>query len=337
VQILYVYSRPYPFVQIDLELLRERWDVRECAQPGRYANPLKVARAVRETDLVFGWFASWHTFWPFTFARMLSRPSLLVTGGFDTASIPEIGYGYQQGGLAKRAASWIIRSADKLVTNSQFTRDEVVANVGVLPETVTVVYHGVPDPFGALPSGEREPIALTVGNVAWLTFERKGLRAFVEASRFAPEVRFVLVGDWKDDSIDRLRELGGDNIEYTGRVSDAELADWYRRASVYVQASRHEGFGMSVAEAMLGGCVPVVSTAGALPEVVGDVGTQLDRADPPAIAEAVRSALGSDPRERARARDRVLERFTLESRREGLYAAVEEALSRGRAGPGPRA
>jgi hypothetical protein len=35
VQILYVYSRPYPFVRIDLELLRERWDVREWAQPGR--------------------------------------------------------------------------------------------------------------------------------------------------------------------------------------------------------------------------------------------------------------------------------------------------------------
>jgi hypothetical protein len=47
VQILYVYSRPYPFVQIDLELLRERWDVREWAQPGRYGNPLRVAGSKR--------------------------------------------------------------------------------------------------------------------------------------------------------------------------------------------------------------------------------------------------------------------------------------------------
>jgi glycosyltransferase involved in cell wall biosynthesis len=336
VRILYVYSRPYPFVQIDLELLRERWDVREWAQPGRYANPLSVARAVQRADLVFGWFASWHTFWPFTFARLLRKPSLLVTGGFDTANVPEIGYGYQQGGVAKPLAGWIIRSATKLVTNSEFTRDEVVRNVGVDPDHVSVVYHGVPDPFGELPSGEREPVALTVGNVAWLTFERKGLRAFVEASRLAPEVRFVLVGQWLDDSIDRLRELGGDNVEYTGRVSDAELADWYRRASVYVQASRHEGFGISVAEAMLGGCVPVVSTAGALPEVVGDVGVQLEQPEPQAVAQAVRSVLGSDARERLRARERVLRHFTLEGRRQGLYAAVEEAVSRGRAGRGPR-
>jgi glycosyltransferase involved in cell wall biosynthesis len=322
-------------VQVDLELLRERWDVHEWAQPGRYANPLKVERAVHGADLVFGWFASWHTFFPFTFAPLLRKPSVLVTGGFDTANLPDIGYGYQQGGVAKPAASWIIRRATKLVTNSEFTRDEVARNVGVDPRDVSVVYHGVPDPFGELPAGERERIALTVGNVAWLTFERKGLRTFVEASRLAPDVRFVVVGKWMDDAIDKLRELGGDNVEYTGWVSDSELADWYRRASVYVQASRHEGFGISVAEAMVAGCVPVVSTAGALPEVVGDAGVQLDDASPQAVADAVRGELAAPEEERARARARVLERFTLAGRREGLYAAVEEALSR--AGRGRRA
>jgi glycosyltransferase involved in cell wall biosynthesis len=336
-QILYVYSRPYPFVQIDLELLRERWEVRDWAQPGRYANPLAVARAVQQADLVFGWFASWHTFWPFTLARLLRKPSLLVTGGFDTANVPEIGYGYQQGGVAKPAAGWIIRSATKVVTNSEFTRDEVARNVGVDAHDVSVVYHGVPDPFGEFPSGEREPVALTVGNVAWLTFERKGLRTFVEAARLAPDVRFVVVGKWMDDSIDKLRELGADNVEYTGWVSDAELADWYRRSSVYVQPSWHEGFGISVAEAMLGGCVPVVSTAGALPEVVGDIGVQLERPEPQAVADAVRSVLDADESERRRARERVLQHFTLAARRDGLYAAVEEALSRRRGGRGPQA
>jgi glycosyltransferase involved in cell wall biosynthesis len=336
-QILYVYSRLYPFVEIDLELLRERWDVREWAQPGRYANPLQVARAVRRADLVFGWFASWHTFWPFTLARILRKPSLLVTGGFDTANIPEIGYGYQRGGVARPAARWIIRSATKLVTNSEFTRDEVARNVGVDGRDVSIVYHGVPDPFGELPRGSREPVALTVGNVAWLTFERKGLRTFVEAARFAPDVRFVVVGKWMDDAVDKLRELAADNVEFTGWVSDAALADWYRRASVYVQPSRHEGFGISVAEAMLAGCVPVVSAAGALPEVVGDIGTQLRDPEPQALAEAVRSQLGAGESERRRARERVLERFTLAGRRDGLYAAVDEALSWHRAGRGPRA
>src|SRR5919202_2221653 len=163
-RILFVYSRRASFVEIDLELLRERWEVREWAQPGRYANPLAVLREVRRADLVFGWFASWHTFWPITFARLLGKPSLLIVGGFDTANLPEIGYGYQQGGATRQLARWIIRSATRLVTNSEYSRDELLRNVGVDPADVTVVYHGVPDPFGELPDANREAIALTVAN-----------------------------------------------------------------------------------------------------------------------------------------------------------------------------
>ena len=51
-------------------------------------------------DVVFGWFASWHTFFPITLAWLLRKPSVLIIGGFDTANMPDIGYGYQQGGAA---------------------------------------------------------------------------------------------------------------------------------------------------------------------------------------------------------------------------------------------
>src|SRR3954470_6393281 len=137
-RILFVYSRRASFVEIDRDLLRERWEVREWAQPGHWANPLAVLREVRRADLVFGWFASWHTFWPITFARLLRKPSLLVVGGFDTANLPDIGYGYQRGGATRRLASWTIRSATRLIANSDYSRREVVANVGVSPDDVDV-------------------------------------------------------------------------------------------------------------------------------------------------------------------------------------------------------
>jgi glycosyltransferase involved in cell wall biosynthesis len=113
----------------------------------------------------------------------------------------------------------------------------------------------------------------------------------------------------------------------TGGVSDETLADWYRRASVYVQASRHEGFGMAVAEAMLAGCIPVVTKAGALPEVVGDVGVQVDAPDPESIADGIRAALALPDEQRLRARQRVLDLFPVSARREGLYRAVEDLLA----------
>ena len=63
-------------------------------------------------DLVFGWFASWHTFFPITLAWLLRKPSVQIIGGFDTANMPDIGYGYQQGGLRRWASRWIMRRAD---------------------------------------------------------------------------------------------------------------------------------------------------------------------------------------------------------------------------------
>ena len=78
--------------------------------------------------------------------------------------------------------------------------------------------------------------------------------------------------------------------------------------SVYVQASRHEGFGLAVAEAMLAGCVPVVMNVTAMPEVVGDAGVLIDSQDPEAVAAAVRRALELGPDAGRRARERILDR-----------------------------
>lgn len=290
----------------------------EWVQPGRWANPLAVLRAVRCADVVVGWFASWHTFWPITIAWLLRKPSLLIVGGFDTAALP--GYGYQGSRLIGPVARWIMRRATRLMTNSEYSRGELARNAGITD--VEVVHHGVPDPFGSLPVGARDPVALTVANVARISLERKGLRAFVEAAALVPDVEFVLVGQHLDGAAEQLRALAAPNVRLAGRVSDEELDDLYRRASVYVQASRHEGFGMAVAEAMLAGCIPVVTRAGALPEVVGEAGVWIEDGEPPAIADGIRRALALGDDERRRARERIATRFPLELRREGLFRLV---------------
>jgi glycosyltransferase involved in cell wall biosynthesis len=328
-ELLFVYSRPARFVTIDRDLLAERWQLREWSQPGRWANPLAVLRAVRRADAVVGWFASWHTFWPITIAWLLRKPSLLIVGGFDTAALPEIGYGYQAGGIARPLSRWIMRRARRLMTNSEYSREELLRNVGLSAE---VVHHGVPDLPGTTTAGERERLALTVANVARISLERKGLVAFVEAAAHASDVSFVLVGAWLDDAAHELRGRAGPNVTLAGSVSDEELARLYRTAGAYVQASRHEGFGMAVAEAMLAGCVPVVTRAGALPEVVGDTGVYVESAEPGDVAAGVRRALELGAEARHRARERVVERFPLERRRKGLQRIVAEVLGEPSAG-----
>ena len=69
--------------------------MRDWRQQGPVVNLPALARAVARSDLVFGWFASWHTFWPVTLAWLMRKPSVLVIGGYDTANMPEIPYGVQ--------------------------------------------------------------------------------------------------------------------------------------------------------------------------------------------------------------------------------------------------
>ena len=322
-----MHSRKASFVAIDRAILAEEWEVEDLYQPGRLPNLPKLIAAVLRADLVFGWFASWHTFFPITLAWLLRKPSVQIVGGFDTANMPDIGYGYQQGGLRRWASRWIMRRAGRLVTHSHYSRREIEENTPIPRERVTVVHLGVPDPFGALDeSVEREPLVLTVGHLVRTTLMQKGHQPFVAAARHLPEVRFVFVGKWHDDAIEHLRRLAAENVEFTGWLPDDELHELYRRASVYVQASRHEGFGLAVAEAMLGGCVPVVMDVTAMPEVVDGAGVLISSQDPETVARGVREALALGLEAHRAARERILREFPIDARRERIQRVVREAL-----------
>jgi glycosyltransferase involved in cell wall biosynthesis len=325
-RILYVHNSKASFVEIDRQILASRYEIDDLHQPGHWPNPLRVLRGVLRADLVFGWFASWHTFFPITLAWLFRKPTVMIVGGFDTANMPDIGYGYQQGGLRRWASRWIMRRARKLVTNSNYSLSEIERNTPIPPERVRVIHHGVPDPFGELPREPKERIALNVGAVSELTLVQKGQVPFVEAAAELPDVRFVLVGKWLDGAIDRLRARAGENVEFTGWASDEELLDRYRRASVYVQASRHEGFGLAVAEAMLAGCVPVVMDVTAMPEVVGDAGVLISSQEQAAVAAGIGRALelGADAQERAR--ERITREFPMETREREILRVVDDAF-----------
>jgi glycosyltransferase involved in cell wall biosynthesis len=325
VRILYVHSRKASFVAIDRDILAERFEIEDLYQPGRWPNLVKVIGGVLRADLVFGWFASWHTFFPITLARLLRKPSVLIVGGFDTANMPDIGYGYQQGGLRRWASRWVMRRAGRLITNSSYSLAEIERNTPIPPSRVTVVHHGVPDRFGE-PAGQKERMALTVGAIDHGTLVQKGQLPFVQAAGELPDVRFVFAGKWLDDAIERLRAEAPANVEFTGWLSDDDLLAAYRRAAVYVQASRHEGFGLAVAEAMLAGCVPVVVDATAMPEVVGDAGVLIGSQRPDEVADGVRRALAMGPEANRAARERILTTFPMSSRRDGILRVVEEAL-----------
>jgi glycosyltransferase involved in cell wall biosynthesis len=329
-RVLYVHSRKTTFTDIDRAALAERFEIIDHYQPGQRPRPLELLGKLRHADVVFGWHASSHTFLALSLARLMRKPSVLVIGGVDTARMPEIGYGMQRAGPRRWIARWTIANATRLITNSRSSLAEIEANLGLGPDRVTLVYHGIPDRFGDRGDTDAERMALSVGVVDRRNLERKGQRPFTEAAARLPDVQFVLVGRWMDGAIEKLRGVAGPNVTFTGYLDDQTLDGYFRRAAVYVQPSRHEGFGLSVAQAMLARCVPVVTDAGALLEVVGDTGVVIPAPEPAQVADGVRRALelGSEAGERARRR--ALERFPYEMRRDGICREVEAALDGGR-------
>jgi glycosyltransferase involved in cell wall biosynthesis len=330
-RVLYVISRRNTFTRIDREALSERHEVVDYYQPGFRPRPAELWRGVGECDVVVGWFASWHTALALRMARARGKPSVLIFGGFDTADMPEIGYGSQRGGVRRRLVSTTANLATRLITNSNYSLEEIERNVaGVDAARVALVHHGIPDRFGGPDGAPRERQALTVGVVYTLNLARKGHQPFIDAAAELPDVEFVLAGEWWDETGERLAAEAAPNVRVTGRLSDEDLDALFRSAAVYVQPSLHEGFGLSLAEAMLAGAVPVVTPAGALPEVVGDTGVTIAEPTPQAVAAGIREALELGPAAGLEARERIRTLFPYENRRDGLLNEVERALAKER-------
>ncbi len=327
-RILFVHNARTRFVQLDLDILRRHFPVTEMFV--ERLNPLQWFRtipALLRHDLVFGWFASWHMLLPLLLARLFRRPSVLIVGGYDLANLPEHDYGLQRGGLARLISRACLRLARTLVAISEFSRAEIERNAKISVRHVSVLHLGVPDPFGRVPEKSAPSLVITVGNVNRANLGRKGHSLFVQAAALVPEAQFVIIGRWQDAAIEQLRAQPLPNLVFTGWLSETDLLDYYRRAHVVVQASAHEGFGLSLAEAMLAGCLPVVSRLGALHEVAGANAFFLDDLNPPSLAAAVRGALSAPASARTQARQQIVDHFPLSHRERGLSDIILAQLN----------
>ena len=88
-----------------------------------------------------------------------------------------------------------------------------------------------------------------------------------------------------------------DYVKFIDEIDTPELVNQYRLAGLVIVPSMYEGFGLPAAEAMACGAPTISTTAGALPEVVGDAGILVPPADVKALVDAI-SALVVNPDKR---------------------------------------
>lgn len=315
------------FVQTDLDILKSRFEVRELWFRRDSAHLVRsMVNSVRGAlwaDAVVSWFGAFHALFPFAAALAANRNRLIIASGYDVADVSTIGYGNMRKGPKRLIGSTVFALANRVLAVSKFTAGELARNTAVPSWKVRVIHHGFPlvEPTDYVDKVDR---VITVASITGQNLQLKGLRTFVKAASFLPDVEFVLIGPALDSSITYLKSIASPNVRMTGAIPNAFKSGAFRHAKVYVQASLYESFGCALAEAMLQGCIPVVTRLGALPEVVGDTGFFVADGDVQGTVSAIRQALDAGRRQAERARQRVIERFPLERRAKLLISAIEE-------------
>jgi glycosyltransferase involved in cell wall biosynthesis len=164
------------------------------------------------------------------------------------------------------------RQSAAVLTLSTFSRGEIERHVGVPAGRIRVIPCGAGTPVwlesgsgpasGVAAGSAREPLVLYVGSV----FNRRRvpdlIAAFPAVAAAVPDARLEIVGENRTYPFQDVEGLAratgfGDRIRVRAYVSEAELADAFRKASAFVFLSEYEGFGLTPIEALSCG-IPLV-------------------------------------------------------------------------------
>jgi glycosyltransferase involved in cell wall biosynthesis len=198
------------------------------------------------------------------------------------------------------------RRAQRIITISEATRQDVIRLLGAPPQQVTRIYCGVEERFQPLDDAQvtafRTERQLPNEFILYLgTMEpRKNVGRLIQAyellrSQGVTAAPLLLAGGtgWGEEALFAAIEKSPftHDIRYVGYIPEGQMPLWYNSAAVFVYPSEYEGFGLPPLEALACGTPVVASNTSSLPEVVGDAGILVDPKEPEAIAIGIQRVL----------------------------------------------
>ncbi len=244
-------------------------------------------------------------------ARLTFRPVIIYNHGEEITTWGD--------GAKFKAMCFTMNHADRVVANSEYTRDELI-RIGTDPNKITVIYPGVDterfcpglpyeDLLQQLDLQARQKLILSVGRLQ----RRKGFDNVIRSLPLLLEqgldVHYVSIGIGEDH--DYLLELASElnvteRVHLLGHVPLDDLPRWYNACDVFIMPNREidgdtEGFGMVFMEAAACGKPTIAGMAGGTGSAVvdGETGLRVPGEEIDKVAGALKKLL-SDPEYAAR-------------------------------------
>lgn len=193
----------------------------------------------------------------------------------------------------------IAKSSLKVITDSEFSRQDIINRLNVSYDKIDVINCAVSDKF-------LDPVNNSMSNkygkyilaVSSLN-PRKNFTGIVSAFNKLnlTNTKLVIVGcESKHVNNPKLKTMlqSNNQIVFAGHVSDDELIGLYKNACLFVFPSLYEGFGIPPLEAMACGCPCLVSNTSSLPEVCGEAALFCDPYNIEDIADNISKLLNDD-------------------------------------------
>lgn len=192
----------------------------------------------------------------------------------------------------------VARSSDHVITDSNFSKNEIIAFSGVDEHAISTIYLAGETATGATQTYKLpfKRYLLYVGQQSdYKNIKRLG-EAHQKLRETYPDLGLVLAGKknssaLRNEAYFTQKEYSG--IHFTDFVSDEHLNWLYAHAEVYVFPSLMEGFGLPGLEAMAQGTPVVSSNATCLPEVYGNAASYFDPKDTNDMARVIAEVLGN--------------------------------------------
>lgn len=308
----------------------------------RFLNISKLLNKLSEFDIIHVQFT-----FPLGFGftllsslRLLKKPIIIHTHGYDVFTVPSINYGLRRNYLGKILTNFAWRKASRIITVCKKAKIEI-EKTGINNNKINVLYNGIDENLfsNRKTSNSKELstlrensdiLLLSVASIVPVKNHIRMLKVFeklVEKFHSKYKIKLALIGERHNDP--RLND-SHTNVIYLGKKKHSELNSFYSIADAFILPSLSEAHPWSMLEAMSCELPIIASNISGISETMEDTQLLVNPMNEQDILKKLELITEMNQAERKKIgrenRDKILKKFTLDIHLKHLQKIYEEVL-----------